>query len=787
MTRDHRIVFHAPAAEWTEALPLGDGRLGAMCFGDPVNDRVALNHDTAWSGSPASEFAGGAVDEETARTALAEAEAALRDGDPPRADAAVRRIQQRYTQAYLPLADLRLRLDAPPPTSVRRELDLAAAEHRLTAEWPDRRLVRRSSISADDGVLSVHTELDRPGDLLVELAAPLDVLAATATSSGLELLLRLPADVAPTHERVDQPIRYDDDPGASVRAAVAVRIDTDGAAAVDDGRVRVRGATRLRVLLAAATTFRAIGQAPDRPLEDVRAEAADAADAALARDEADRAVAHRVAHADLYDRFELRLGRGPDAIDPAVLVAEDTAQRLEAVRAAADPLAADPGLTALLVHYGRYLLIASSRPGTLPANLQGIWNDRMQPPWSGNYTVNINTQMNYWGAEPTGLGDCHEPLLDLIDAMAERGAEVARRVYAAPGWTAHHNSDAWAYTSPVGMGTANPSWAFWPMAGLWLVRHYAERLEHGAGDELAERAWPVVRGAVEFGLSRLGELAPGVLGTTVSTSPEHEFRVGDRTAATGRASAMDLELLADAIGVLDAVAERLGRTDDAVVGAARAARAALAAPRIGRDGGIAEWWDDPAGVDPHHRHVSMLYGLHPGRRPLGDEELAAASRSLDLRGDEASGWSLVWKLALRARLGQPERVAALFRLLLRDARHRGGEWSGGLYPNLFAAHPPFQIDANLGLVGAVAECLAQSHRGRIELLPALPTAWGEGAVRGLIARPGVRLGMDWSAGAPARVELVSPVDREIVVAWRADRREVTLDAGVIAVLEGWGG
>lgn len=783
----HRLRLDHPAAVWTEALPLGDGRLGAMVFGDPRHDRFALNHDTLWSGSPASELAGGAVPADVARAALLRAERALADGDPLAADSAVTALQQRYTQAYLPLADLVLEA-ADWSGEVIRELDLRTAVHELVGAGDDRHLTRRSYVSAADGVLVVESHDSAAAELRLGLDTPLRTLATEVDADEIVLTLRAPSDVAPTHARLAEPVRYEDDPGASVQAVVALRITSDGEIVPDGDGLLVRGARHVRVLLAAATTFTGIGQPPDPDVDVARRRALDQLAAACQRAPEEMLARHVAEHARLYDRVDLTFSPSSTAGTGSALP-PSTTDRLTAARAhPLHPLAADPGLAELLFHYGRYLLICSSRPGTLPATLQGIWNAELQPPWSSSYTVNINTQMNYWGAEGAALPELAEPLLDLLEALAVRGEEVARRIYDRPGWVAHHNTDAWAHASPVGMGEGDPSWAFWPMAAPWLVRHLGEALRHGAPDATAQRAWPLVRGAAEFVLAWLTE-TDGVPGTPLSTSPENTFVVRDAagadvgTAALARSAAMDLELVRDVLGLLLELADRREDSDDDVVRRAEAVLPMVPVPAVDADGGVREWGGAEQARDPQHRHLSMLYGLFPGDRALSDDERTAVGRSLDLRGDDSSGWSLVWKLALRARLGQPERVQDLLALMLRDATVRRGEWAGGVYPNLFAAHPPFQIDANLGLVGALLETLVHSHAGELVLLPALPPLLGTGSARGLRVRPGVTVDLAWADGVPTSVSLRSDVDRALPVRWGSGSALVTLTAGRASTLD----
>ncbi|HJV99232.1 MAG TPA: glycoside hydrolase family 95 protein [Arthrobacter sp.] len=810
MRTEHTLVYDAPAADWLEALPLGNGRLGAMVFGGRSlpgrpsrgarEHRFQLNDGSAWSGSPHSQDREPHFSRERADGILTKTRRLIRDGDHTAAHEALKELQHRHSQSYLPFADLFLTValpgDAEPAdpagranTAYSRSLDLARAVNSTRYQVEGHTVSVEAFASHDPSVLVISVETDAPQglDLTVRLDSQLRVLrrtgalAAGPSSAGLEL--KLPSDVPPSHD--GGAVKYSDDDSLSLQGAVAAAWEHNGTdAQADDGGLAASGVRRAVLYVTTETTFRGLGRQPG----GTAAGAADAARGTLAAAVAagqDALLArHEHSHAELYNSCSITL-------DSPGWQGTNTAQRLMAANTHPEgPLAADPGLAVLLFNYGRYLLISSSRTGApgsrsgtawrgTPANLQGIWNDQLQAPWSSNYTTNINLQMNYWGAEPTGLAACAGPLFALIEAMQEAGAATAREYYGARGWAVHHNSDIWGYSKPVGHGAHSPEWSFWPMAGLWLVRHLWEHLRFGAGDTAAEAgfaretAWPAIRGAAEFALDLLVELPDGSLGTSPSTSPENSFSVQRPGGGTGRAAAaesstMDLALVRDVFLMLGSLAEDLGLETDPVAAQATAALPRLPEPTPGRGGRLREWLADPQEWEPEHRHVSHLYAAYPGEAPLTPELEAAVSASLDGRGDESTGWSLTWKILLRARLRQPEKVSDLLRLYFRDmATDRGGQ-SGGLYPSLFGAHPPFQIDGNLGFVAGLAECLVQSHRSaggvpEIELLPALPRELPDGAAHRLRARPGVEVDLEWKDGHLSGAALTSPTARDVLI------------------------
>lgn len=828
MHTEHTLVYDAPAADWLEALPLGNGRLGAMVFGGrmlpgtPISGarehRFQLNDGSAWSGSPHSQDLEPHFSRERADGILAETRRLISDGDFAAAHETLKELQHRHSQSYLPFADLFLKValsgvqsDGEPqanpavhakPAPYSRSLDLARALNSTRYRVDGHTVSVEAFASHDPSVLVISVATDAPQglDLSLRLDSQLGILRRWSTPALAALELKMPSDVAPSHD--GGAVEYSDDDSLSLQGAVAAAWEHNGTeASADDDGLAATGARRAILYVTTETTFRGLGRQP----EGSAAEAADAARGTLATAMAAGPEAllarHEHSHAELYDACSI-------TVDAPAWQGTNTAQRLVAANTHPDgPLAADPGLAALLFNYGRYLLISSSRTGApgsregttwrgTPANLQGIWNDELRAPWSSNFTTNINLQMNYWGAEPTGLAACAGPLFTLIEAMQETGAATAREYYGARGWAVHHNSDIWGYSKPVGHGSHSPEWSFWPMAGLWLVRHLWEHLRFGepgtAENDTAtgagfarDTAWPAIRGAAEFALDLLVEFPDGTLGTSPSTSPENSFTARLPGGGTGRAAAaesstLDLTLIRDVFRMLTSLAEDLGLDGDPVVAEANAALPRLPEPVPGRNGRLREWLADPEEWEPEHRHVSHLYLAYPGDAPLTPELEAAVSASLDGRGDESTGWSLTWKTLLRARLRQPRKVSDLLRLYFRDmATDRGGQ-SGGLYPNLFGAHPPFQIDGNLGFVAGLAECLVQSHRSaggvpELELLPALPRELPDGAAHRLHARPGVEVDLEWKNGQLAGATLTSPKARTLLIRHGDDVQELHLE------------
>ncbi len=784
------LWYSKPAEKWTQALPVGNGRLGAMVFGGVREERIQLNEDSLWEGN--------ATRQSTPKSAgnLARIRELLFDGHVRQGQDLATQTMMRETlgDSYQTLGDLRiespLSVDA---TDYRRGLDLSTGV--AVTAWRDReaQFVRTVYASHAVNAIMIRQESDEREGIFAKIAldrtpssggSPLSITSALQNGGGV-IHMRGATDV---------------DPAIGVRFGCDILVELEGGSiAVDGNALVVRASNAINIIVVAATDFPFVGEQRDAALAALRAKSAvvrPSVEALLAqtiallpRDRTQMRSDHERAWRALFDRFDIELG--PPNTEAEQLPTDERLQRLRA-----DAQSSDPGLVTLLTQYARALLISSSVRGGLPANLQGIWCDSLEAPWNADYHININLQMNYWPAEVLNVAPTVDPVVDFLDRLAVHGAEVARTMYRANGWMAHHATDAWCSAVPMGPHTV---WGLWPHGGGWMAQTVHDHWDYNRDDAfLRTRAFPLVRGAAEFYLDYLTvDPASGHLVSGPSSSPENSFRLPDgSTADTGMGNTMDQMIIVDLFANLLEEANAIGADalNDPIVLRAREAITKLKPPPIGSDGRIMEWADPWQESEPGHRHMSHLFGVHPGHQITREETPAlmdAARKSLDFRlshGGGHTGWSRAWLISMFARLKDAPQAWHHVQMLL----------SKSTLPNLFDDHPPFQIDGNFGAAAGVAEMLVQSHRevdlagarGHvIELLPALPPQWSRGSVRGIRARGDVSIDMLWSDGALLLATIHTSGREPLRLAWSAQQPLPTIHRArdssvVIPVREG---
>ncbi len=742
------LHYDRPAAFFEESLPLGNGRLGALVYGGPVTDRVSLNDITLWTGEPDRGKDHPDYTLVNTLTPWGEAAAwlpkvreALDAEDYRMADELQRRLQGHNSEMYQPLGTLQITFPEGEITDYYRELDLASATATVRYKRDGVPFQAQYFVSAPDSVIVIRLTGEGPVEAVIGLDSELphhtEAEGCTLVSDGY----------AAWHVIQDgrEPDRlYDPERGIHYRTVVRC----EGASA-RDGKLHVGGTREAVIVVANQTSYNGFDKDPVKEGREYKNAATNNALAAVQKGWKALKASHEADYKTFFDRVSLNLG----TTDPAVSALPTDQQLLRYAEGEANP-----ELEVLYFQYGRYLLIASSRTEGIPANLQGLWNERMTPPWRSNYTTNINLEENYWAAESAGLPEMHEVLLGFIRNLSVNGAVTARNFYGVEeGWCQAHNSDAWAMTCPVGLGTGDPSWANWNTGGAWLATHIWEHWLFTRDMDALRRDYPALKGAAAFCLNILVE-KDGELITSPSTSPENRYITPDGyVGRTAYGTTSDLAIIRECLTNARDAARLLG--DEAFAQRADAVLPRLRGYHVGKNGALQEWYHDWEDKDPRHRHQSHLIGAYPGHQIQAGTPLAdAALKSLELRGFETTGWSSGWRVNLYARLGDGENAYKTYRKLLRYVnpdKSQGTNYSngGGTYPNLMDAHPPFQIDGNFGGCAGVIEMLVQSTPEGVTPLPALPKAWPEGSLKGVRTRTGQTVELSWKNGKIEKYKL----------------------------------
>ena len=738
------LIFDKPAEAWNEALPLGNGTMGAMSYGRFQNERIELNLDSLWSGNGRNkENPNKNVDWDLFRKHIFA-------GDYQGAENYCKEnVLGDWTESYLPAGTLSINVKEPIQNGnsfYRRELCLTNATEKIEFCQDDLIYQREFFVSMSEPVMAIHyhTSPNCNLEMSITLESEIKHKSAFFAENGIILEGQAPIYVAPPYYSCEVPVVYEE--GQGIRFAIGLYVQTNGGNVYQQAdKLFINTPNDVYIYVSGVTDFKqkelffSKRNCMMENIQHIQYEK--------------QKKAHMDVYANYFDRMHLDINYTPDN-----------------------------ELALKMFHYARYLMICSSVPGSQCTNLQGIWNHHMRAPWSSNYTVNINTEMNYWMAEKANLSDCHMPLLELIERTSKKGEKTAQDVYHLAGWVSHHNLDIWGHSSPVGQfgQDENPcTYSMWPMSSGWLCCHLWEHYCYTLDEAfLKKKAFPIIQGAVEF---YLGYLVPykGYYVTAPSTSPENTFLAPDMTThGVTFASTMDISILRELFGLYLKACEILGVED--FTNAVKNVLQKLPPYKIGKEGQLQEWFYDYPEADINHRHISHLFGLYPGNQIHKENEplIEACRTSLERRGAKGTGWCMAWKACLWAKLGDGNHALTLLKNQLRLTREEACSLvGGGIYPNMLCAHPPFQIDGNFGFAAAVLEMLVQYEEQKIVFLPALPDEWKDGMAEGVKAPGNITLNFKWKEKRVTEINLKSPIDAKLVILYNGMEEEIVLNAG----------
>ncbi len=729
------LLEKTEAKYWEEAYPIGNGTLGAMVYGGAEREKLALNHDTLWSGYPRTDDFRGNY------SSLVRAKELMREGKYVDAENELRNGFSSYgSAAYMAMGDMDIEFTSPigKVSRYRRILELDRAVNTVTYSIGKTKIRRESFVSYPDKAV-VYAVFADGGKVNFNINMSSVLYSVSYCEDGkLYLMGECPINSEQNMGRTDRRQLYLDD-RKGMRFFSASKVVTDGEIKCKDRTMSVAGATYAFIYICAETSFNGFDKDPVSEGKDCRTPCLKALEKVSAKEYSSVKNRHVRDHKKYFDRFSVSVGNSGK-------IGITTKERMERAQNGEKDIA----LPILLLNYGRYLTIAASRSGSQAMNLQGIWSSYFSPPWHSNYTVNINTEMNYFPTLGANLAEMYEPLTNLVCELVEPGKVTAKTLYNAPGWVCHHNTDIWRHTQPV---AGHPIYFFWCAGSGWLCHSLYEYYEYTQDAGYLKKIYPIMSGAAEFYLSQLDELPDGTRGIFPSTSPENNYICDDGISrcSVSETTEMTMAIVRELFGNIIKSAEKLG-ISDTVSEAVKKELPRLRTPQIGSDGRLLEWYGEHPDAEVHHRHVSHLYGLHPGHEitPEKTPELAkACAKTLEVRGDDGTGWSIAWKINFFARLGDGEHAMSLVRRQLWLSNSYGINYGkmGGTYPNMLCAHPPFQIDGNFGALSGMLEMMVQSDINELCICPACPSEWDNLAVSGICAKGGRVVDMVLKNGA----------------------------------------